>query len=345
MAEPIVEPLCELPVCMICKQPLIRLTQPVLLPCTHYVVCSTCWEQGTDGPGRVKCPYCPQIYSELTRDVYITEVGNRLRGTPKEALAPAEEEEKYQLARYLLDYKETHSTDLAQIPLVFADSQARGWDCTYCSERANDQQRCRLCNRVNLDCVEEEPLPESIAALFARNEAVESSIISLKVLEERGKVGFPRAILENSSSPEIPSLGQSQAPSQSFKPPMEKAGVPRAIPEDSSSQAISASGQAQVHSQSFKPPMAYAGNKPKEIGQVESEQSFLIDESGEGMHSAILPDPGVSSLPRPQPRPVPAREPEYIQLPPEPILPPTEPIPPRKPPRQEKWKCPCCLLL
>lgn len=314
MAEP-VKPLCELPECLLCQQPLLRLEQPVLLPCTHYVVCSLCWARGTEGPGRVKCPLCPQIYSNLTPDHYLTEVGDRLRAAPREALAPVEEEEKYQLAVYLLHCKEAHTTDLTQIPLCPEAFESQVWDCFYCGERANDQLRCKLCRRVNWDRVGEEPLPESIAAVFPRKEEMDIGGVLLafpRNMDNSGKLGMCRAVIEETSIHPPPSIKQ---------------------------------------------PMVYTGNlgssssleKPKPDEKNLDTESFLLDESGEWRPGVVRPGPEFNSLPSPQPYDKPVKDPENIQLPPEPIQIPENPpkeIPKKRQPKEITKKKPrkhsCC---
>jgi len=203
-------PLSSFPTCMLCQQPLAHITYPILLPCTHYIVCLPCFEVGRDESGRVKCAHCDQSYSNLSKDEYITEMGYRLSTTPSEALPQTEEEEKYQLAVYLLRYKESHPTDLAQISLLPKESQRSHWDCFYCAERANDQMRCRKCKRVNLNKVEDVGLSESIAAALTQTEVIE--------LNARGqafrfdtRVGMGRPVLADSTKEKEPEQGSNPA--------------------------------------------------------------------------------------------------------------------------------------
>ena len=313
-AEEIVVPLCDFPVCMLCQQPLVHITHPILLPCTHYIVCLPCFEAGTDGPGRVKCPYCPQLYSDSSKDDYLAEVSNRLNATSSETLPQTEEEEKYKLAVYLLHYKESHPTDLAHISLAPEDL-AILWDCYYCAESANDQLRCRKCMRVNLGRVENVELPESIAAVFTKTEGIEVSSIGLAI-PAKVVVGMGGPVLADSIK---------EHPDQLPDPAIIKPLAFDAIKSDRPLYSLK------------------VGNRE------ETEQSYLLDEHvGWGLNS--IDDsktrfrPGSSSFPVPKPRPIDPRNPEFIQLPPEPVQFPPAPAP-SIPPPEPKHVCPCCLLL
>lgn len=311
MEEEAVVPLCEFPVCMLCQQPMVHITHPILLPCTHYIVCLPCFEVGTDGPARVKCPYCPQLYSDSAKNDYIAEVSNRLNATASNTLSQIEEEEKYKLAVYLLHYKESHPIDLAQISLMPEDSYASLWDCYFCAESSNDQLRCRKCRRVNLAKVGNVELPESIAAVLTKAEGIELSSISLTIPPNL-VVGMGRPLLENSTNGQMP---------DSLPNP--------AIIEPVISSAIKA--DRPLYS-------------PRVGNREETDRVYLLDEPAEWdlNNSKIKIRPGSSSFPTTKPKPTSPRNPEFIQLPPEPIVFPSAPSPP---PTEHKDICPCCLLL
>ena len=307
-AEEVVAPLLSFPVCMLCQQPLVHITHPILLPCTHYIVCLPCFETETGGFGRVKCRDCAQLCSNSSKDEYIADMICRLSTMPSEAL-PQEEVEKHQLAVYLRRYQKSHPPDLAQISLLPQESHRSNWDCFYCAEKANDQVRCRKCRRVNLNKVEDVWLPGSIAALLNQTQVIQVSAIGL-VFPAIARVDLGRPIHSDSSIPK----SQASIPQKESNPAVFE---PALIHEESKA-------NSPIDPLSFNEIAKREENEPAEWSQSTDNKSGALIPSG----SASLPT-SISSLAK-------SKTPDFIQLPPGHIQ-----VPALRP----KPKPPCCLLI
>lgn len=236
-------------------------------------------------------------------------MGCRLSTTPSEALPQTEEEEKYQLAVYLLSYKESHPADLAQISLLPKESQRSHWDCFYCAERTNDQVRCRKCRRVNLNKVEEVGLSESIAAALTQTEVIEASAINVDFLANT-RVGMGRPLLANSYDHE-------QRSNPAVTEPIRVEEIKANSPID---------------------PLS-----PNEIAEQKEDESAELSESTINKSGALIHS-GSISLPKPKPRPVKSPNPDFIQFPPEPIQFPVS-LAPSIASKKPKHDDSCCLLI
>lgn len=167
-----------LPFCLQCRCLFEELKDPVLLPCSHYILCQGCCQS------EITCPNCDALLTNPVPNAYLSQLSAYVRNTLSQggARLTAEEEIRPALQAYLSQSQssadQTKVFDL-RLTALKSVSEGRSETCGYClSRKQSTGIRCSVCNRVDFGGVEYQgDLPQSILTLFhspseAQNNAV-----------------------------------------------------------------------------------------------------------------------------------------------------------------------------
>ena len=164
-----------LPYCVICQTSFETLQDPVLFPCSHYLLCFPCCQSESTHQREVFCPSCNALLAHSTPDQYLLQLCTNMRAWLEQGYdrATAEASILPMLQMYIGQKQagvvERHKGNLeqAEVKPVGGDMTAN-WLCAFCdTQNQHTSLRCQVCKRVyfgKVDATEE--LPESIQAIF-----------------------------------------------------------------------------------------------------------------------------------------------------------------------------------